>query len=406
MRIGPTIAAVASTLTACHHTPAQVNFGGPWSGLDRVLEAGVANKQVAGVVVLVARDGKVVYRRAAGVADREEGRPVTENSLFRMGSMTKAVVSVAALSLVDQGVLGLEDPVARWLPQFRPRLPDGTAPAITVRDLLTHTAGLDYLFLEPPDGPYHRAQVSTGFDQPGLSLEENLGRLGSVPLLFPPGTRWQYSMATDVLGAVIESAAGAPLPEVVQERVTSRLLMEATFSPSPAQLERLATPYAAADPSGVVRMGEPHQAAMGPLTLTFSPLRASVKASYPSGGAGMIGTAGSYLTFLEALRTGRPKLLETETLAALTSNQIGALAVPKEGGDWGWSLAFPILKQPEPKTPWASGTWSWGGVWGTHFIVDPAAGLSVVVMTNTAIIGLAGPFPDAVRDAVYAAITP
>ncbi|HTN82361.1 MAG TPA: serine hydrolase domain-containing protein, partial [Sorangium sp.] len=154
--------------------------------LDAVVEAATAEGRIVGAVVVVARDGQVVYRRAAGFADREAGRPVREDTVFRLASMTKPIVSAAALALVDAGALGLDDPVTKWLPSFSPRLADGRAATITVRHLLTHTAGLNYTFMEPPDGPYHRERVSDGLDQPGLSLEENLARIAKAPLLFEP----------------------------------------------------------------------------------------------------------------------------------------------------------------------------------------------------------------------------
>src|SRR5690242_9833095 len=135
--------------------------------LDAVIEQALADKRVVGTVVLVARDGKVIYHRAAGEADREAHTPLREDAVFRLASMSKPLVSAAALALVDQGKLGLEDPVTRWLPDFRPRLADGREAVITVRQLLTHTAGLSYGFFEPEDGPYHRAGVSDGLDAPG-----------------------------------------------------------------------------------------------------------------------------------------------------------------------------------------------------------------------------------------------
>jgi len=148
---------------------------------------------------------------------------MTEDAVFRLASITKPVVTVSAMRLVEQRRLRLEDPVTRWLPDFTPRLPDGTAPVITLAQLMTHTAGLSYRFLEPPDSPYHRLDVSDGLDQPGLSLAENLDRLVQAPLAYQPGTAWRYSLRIDVLGAVMEAATGQSLPEVVAELVTSPL---------------------------------------------------------------------------------------------------------------------------------------------------------------------------------------
>lgn len=169
--------------------------------LDAVLDAAISEERIVGTLVIVARDGAVVCRRAAGYAEREARRPVRDDTLFRYASMTKPIVSAAALALVEAGKLGLDDPVAQWLLAFEPRLDDGRTPTITVRHLLTHTAGLTCSFFEPEDGPYHRAHVSNGFDDARTSLDENLARISQVPLAYEPGTRWGYSVATDVLGA-------------------------------------------------------------------------------------------------------------------------------------------------------------------------------------------------------------
>ena len=179
--------------------------------IDAVTDRALAEGRLVGAVVLVARDGEVVYQRAAGFADRDVARPMKVDNLFRLSSVSKPIVSAAALVLVERGKLSLEDPVSKWLPSFQPKLPDGTSPTITVRQLLTHTAGLGYKFAEKEDGPYHRASVSDGFDELRIELSENVRRLSSVPLYEKPGTTWRYSLAIDVLGAVIERAAGQPL---------------------------------------------------------------------------------------------------------------------------------------------------------------------------------------------------
>lgn len=150
--------------------------------LDAAIDRAIAEKRIVGTVVLVARDGEVVYRRAAGLADREAGKPMAEDAIFRLASITKPIVSAAAMRLVEEGRIALDDPVTRWLPDFRPRLPNGQAPEITLRQLLTHTAGLSYGFLDGEDGPYRRAGVSDGLGEPGMSLEENLERIASVQI--------------------------------------------------------------------------------------------------------------------------------------------------------------------------------------------------------------------------------
>lgn len=368
--------------------------------LDAVIDAAISEGRIVGTRVIVARDGAMVYERAAGFADREAQRPVRDDTLFRYASMTKPLVSAAALALVDAGKLGLDDPVSRWLPAFQPRMADGRTPAITVRQLLTHTAGLNYNFLEPEDGPYHRAKVSNGFDDLRISLDENLERLSQVPLGYEPGTRWGYSVATDVLGGVVAKAGGGTLEEVVRRLVTEPLGMEAAFMVQ--DRERVATPYADGTPRAV-RMADPQAVPYVGSPMIFSPSRSFDEHAFASGGAGMTGSAGDYLMFLEAIRNGGAPILKPASAAAMTSNQIGALDVPIiPGGKWRWSFAFAVLEAPDPKaTPQSAGTYRWGGVYGNHFFVDPAQKLTVIVLTNTALAGMAGAFPDALQEAVY-----
>src|SRR5689334_12419306 len=135
------------------------------SRIDPVIDGAIARNHIVGAVMLVARRGTVVYRRAAGAADREAQRPMTVDAIFRYASLTKPIVSATALKLIESGRLGLDDPVTKWIPEFKPRLPNGREATITTRQLLTHTAGLSYGFSEPEDGPYHREKVSDGMDQ-------------------------------------------------------------------------------------------------------------------------------------------------------------------------------------------------------------------------------------------------
>src|SRR5690606_32287883 len=250
--------------------------------LDDVIEEWVPQERIVGAVVLVAKDGEVVYRRAAGYADREQGIEVSEDTIFRLASMTKTIVSAAALALVERGVLSLDDTVQQWLPYFRPRLPDGRETSITIRHLLTHTSGLSYSFFEHGengDSHYFRNRVSNGLDQPGLSMEENLRRLASPPLKFEPGTAWQYSLSTDVLGAVVEKSAGMPLAEAVARYVTRPLGMaDTTFVPADAG--RLAEPYRDGNLKAVLMDAEPDRIPLGP-GVPFSARRALDPSSYP-----------------------------------------------------------------------------------------------------------------------------
>lgn len=366
--------------------------------LDAAIDSALEERRIVGAVVLVSRDGRVVYRRAAGFSDREAGRTARVDDIFRLASVTKPIVAATALALVERGRFALETPVDSILPDFRPRLADGRAPRITIRHLLTHTSGLGYRFAQADDGPYAQAGVSDGLDQPGMSLAENLRRIASAPLATEPGTHWAYSVAIDVLGAVIEKACDAPLGDVVAELVTRPLDMRDTGF-TVADRSRLAAAYADGVPEPV-RMGEHHIVPFQGMNISFAPDRIFDPASFPSGGGGMAGTAGDVLAFLEAIRTGGGPILRPATVEAAMHNQIGDLPILVPGR--GWGLLASVLKDPvAADTPQSPGTLQWGGVYGHSWFIDPTERLTVVALTNTAIEGMAGLFPIAIRDALY-----
>ena len=368
--------------------------------LDAVIDAALAERRIVGAVVLVARDGETVFARAAGLADREAGRPARRDTIFRYASLTKPIVSAAALGLMEEGLIHLDDPVRRILPDFRPKLADGAEPVITFKHLMTHTAGLTYDFMEPPESAYHAQGISNGFDMAGRTMEENLRRIVTWPLNFAPGAGWNYSVATDVLGAAMQAAAGATLPEIVRRKVTSPLGMNDTDF-SVVDPERFAAAYADGSPEPM-RMGTRHTVPFIPSPLNYAPDRILDPTSFPSGGAGMAGNAEDYLTFLEAIRTGGGPILAPHSARLLMENAIGDVAVTATGPGYGFSLGGAILRDPQgAATPQPAGTWSWGGVYGSSWFVDPVHRKTVVVITNTAIEGMVGAFTIGVRDAVY-----
>jgi CubicO group peptidase (beta-lactamase class C family) len=369
------------------------------AGLDAVLDKAMADRKIVGGVLIVSLHGKRVYERAVGYADRETRRNTEPGTIFRWASLTKPLIAALTLALTERGVITLGDPVTRFLPEFRPRTADGKTPEITVRHLLTHTAGLNYKLNETnPEGPYHRANVSDGMDQPGLSIQENLRRIASVPLLRAPGTGWGYSISTDVLGEYLARAAATPLPALMRSLVTGPIgATDSDFTVS--DRSRLATAYADGKDQPV-RMGAYHEVPFGELILTYAPDRMFDPGSYPSAGGGMSGTAGDFMRFLEAVRSGGAPILSQSSVDQLGTVRPGDFEVSIPG--WKWALGWPVLVDPSKTgTPQTPGSWLWGGVYGSSWFVDPPRELSVVLLTNTAIAGMAGPLPDAVRDAIY-----
>lgn len=368
--------------------------------IDGVLDRAIAEQRLVGVVVLVARDGKLVYHRAAGLADREAQRPMTEDAVFRLSSVTKPFVSAALMRLVEQGQIKLDAPVTTYLPDFKPKPVDGTTPVITIRQLLTHTAGLTYGLAEGSSHPYHTLGVSDGIDLSGISLDENVRRIGQAPLAFAPGSRWRYSVAIDVLGDVIEKATGKALPEVVAETVAKPLGLKDTDFVAKAP-GRLATPYANAQPSPV-RITDNQDVPIGPTAVRFAPSRALRAEEFPSGGAGMVGSARDVLTLLEAIRKGGAPILKASTVAEMTQDQVGPQAAT-QGPGWGFGYGWAVLDDPTlANTPQAAGTLAWGGVYGHNWFVDKKNGLTVLLMSNTAFEGMNGQVTRELRDAVYA----
>lgn len=372
------------------HAPARI---------DAVIEKALAEKRIVGAVVLAAHNGQIIHRRAAGYSNRETRTPMREDAIFRLASITKPIVTAAAMRLVEEGRLDLHAPVTTWLPEFRPALPDSTRPEITIHHLLTHTSGIGYSFLEPSDGPYHKLNVSDGLDQPGLSLEENLSRLGAAPLAFAPGGGWRYSLGLDVLGGILERLEGRSLAEVVREKVTAPLdLADTDFSVR--DTARLAEAYADGNPEPVP-MADGIQVPIFGTAACFAPSRILDPKSYPSGGAGMAGTAGDVLRFLEAIRAGGTPILEARTVEAMAADHVGTHG-ETQGPGWGFGYGWAVLVDPAPTgTPQAPGTLQWGGAYGHSWFIDRANGLSIVALTNTAFEGMSGAFTTGIRDAVY-----
>lgn len=361
--------------------------------LDAVIEASLGQR-IVGSVTLVARDGEVVYHRAAGFFDREAGKPMTADAIFRLASVSKPLVAATALAMIERHLLGLDNAVSDHLPYFRPRLSDGSEPRITIRHLLTHTSGLVYDYPTDP-------KITTGLQNTDMGFEETFTRVARIPLAFAMGTAWQYGINIDILGAVISRIHGNTLGHAVEQYVAGPLDMTdtgfAVKDPS-----RLALPYADGPP-GLRRMGDPETVidADGGATV-FSPGRIFNPKAYQSGGAGMVGTAGDFLKFLEALRNRGTPILNPDTVAQATRNQIGDL--PREAKDAGqrFGLIGAVLDDPSAAgSPQAKGTFNWGGIYGHSWFVDPANGLSVVAMTNTAVEGCLGLYTKEIRNAVY-----
>ncbi len=362
----------------------------------------IAEQRIVGSVVLVAQHGKVIYAEASGYADREQQRPMRRETQFLLSSVSKPYITLAAMRMVEQQKLGLDDAVSRWLPWFTPALADGRRPEIKIRHLLSHTAGLDYRFNQPTDGEYQRLGVLDGMELSSLTLEQNLRLLAQAELLAAPGSEFHYSLAIDVLGAVLEQVADEPLPQLFERWVAQPLGLRNTgFYTTDA--DNLATAY-----HDTVARPEPIRDGMR-LTLPegfgfeieLSPSRALDPQAYASGGASMVGDADDVLRLVEALRSGGDDLLKPASVALMRQPHVGAEA-EVQGPGWGFGFGGAVLVDAQlAATPQHNGTLQWGGVYGHSWFYDPQAALSVVALTNTAFEGMSGGYPQQIRDAVY-----
>jgi CubicO group peptidase (beta-lactamase class C family) len=336
------------------------------------------------------------------------------DSLFRLASMTKPVTSVAVMTLVEDGKLRLDDPLARYLPEFRSlrvREADGRlvpARQPTIRDLLRHMAGFSYGFLNVPGivEAYAREGVDDGLAAPTRTTRENMRRLARAPLQAQPGTLWAYSLATDVLGAVIERVTGKPLDAYVQERIAGPLRMTGfAFHVPESSRPRMVAAMQPTD--GGLRPIRPGERVPYPLTRgtwVSDPERAFSRTAYPSGGAGATASLGDYARFTRMLLNGGEldgvRILKPETVALMTRGQTGGLPVNLRGSGYDFGYGFSVVTDPAAaKTRQPAGTYGWGGIYGTGVFIDPANRLATIVMTQTATNG--GAAANEVREAFY-----
>ena len=365
--------------------------------LTTAMKAAVDEGRLPGTVTLVARNGKVVYHEAAGRRDIEKNVPMTTDTLFRIASMSKAVTSVAIMMLVEEGRVHLDDPVSRFIPSFaRTRVvvppPAGTpagavataagsVPAlrpVTIRHLLTHTAGISYGNGNAFESDYRSSGVIGWYfadkDEP---IATTIDRLAAIPFDSQPGDRYVYGFNTDILGVVVEKVSGQSLADFFRTRIFEPLKMTQTsFYVDPAAADRLATVYSrSAGATTLTRAPEP---GMGQGHYVTGPRR-----SY-SGGAGLVSTATDYARFLQMLLDGGTldgvRLLSPKTVELMTSNHVGSLY---SNGNFGFGLGFEITEHVgRSGRPGSVGEYGWGGAYHTKFWVDPVEKLVVVFMTQ------------------------
>jgi CubicO group peptidase (beta-lactamase class C family) len=367
--------------------------GGEIAGMSRERLARIApamkeqvdNGMFPGAVSLVARRGTVVHFEAHGFLDSRKSRPMTKDAIFRLASMTKPIVTVAAVMLMEQGVIRLQDPITKYLPELKDlKVETATGDAaptrpVQVHDVMRHTAGFVYA------GGTKSARLKEAYDTANIegreidiTGDEMLKRLGQIPLANQPGTAWEYSIAVDVLGLLIERAANKPLDQLLRDMLLEPLGMKDTtwWVPS-GKVSRLADAYDA------------------------DPLKASMLKSYRihdnpagkqyfKGGSGLVGTTDDYFKFAQMILNGGElngrRYLSKKTVEFILSDHtvgMGGTTIASTGPGYGFGLGFAVrLHDGVGWTPGSKGDAMWAGAWGTSFWVDPKEGLVAVLMTQ------------------------
>jgi CubicO group peptidase (beta-lactamase class C family) len=357
--------------------------------VDRVFQQFVDEDRLGGAVALVLRDGKPVYEKAFGWSDKEAGRRMTTDSIFRIASQTKALTSVAILSLLEEGRLALGDAAGKYIPGFAKTtvaVPDDSrvklVPArrpITIRDLLTHTAGISYGNDRLVAAEYEAKGLgpAAGYgwytadkDEPICTTME---RLATLPFVAQPGEAWVYGYNTDILGCIVERVAGVPLDEFIRTRITGPLGMKDTqFYLPPAQRERLAVVYSSSPDGRITRAPE---GAKGQGHYLDGPRKSF------SGGAGLLSTARDYARFLEMIRNRGSldgvRVLSSRSVDLMSTNQVGTL---HSANGLGFGLGFEVTERYGASGMDSVGAFGWGGAYGSTYRVDPKTRMVLVMM--------------------------
>ncbi len=364
--------------------------------LDEHLERYVAQGKLTGTFTLIYRGGEIVHRRAQGLRDRERNKPMRPDTIVRLYSMTKPITSVALMQLHERGLVQLDDPVSRYIPAWKGLgvYVSGVYPnfvtrpcerPMTVRDILTHQSGLTY-------GWWNRNNVDAAYRAAGIrescrDLADMAEKLAHIPLLFSPGSAWNYSVSTDVAGYLVEVISGWPLDAYFRERILDPLGMADTgFWVRPDQLDRFAANYAPSDGGGSLRLSD------DPQTSVYAS-----QTAFFSGGGGLVGTGEDYMRFCRMLLDGGTldgaRILGRKTIALMLSNHLTGGRTLEEASyiqpapasrfGRGFGLGFSVMLDPAvSQSPGTAGEGTWGGAASTAFWVDPAEDLAVVFITQ------------------------
>ena len=361
--------------------------------VDAMLEESVANGEIPGAVALIARNGKIVYHKAFGVANAESGRPQQKDDIFRIASQTKAITSTAVMMLWEEGKFRLDDPISKFIPEFKnPQVLDGfkygdtsytTKPAnkeITIRHLLTHTSGLGYGVIDGDERMkmiYEKAGTTDLFTTEDTRIGDVVKKLAPLPLHHHPGERFTYSMGLDVLGYFVEIISGMPFDQFLKERLFDPLGMSDTWFYLPDdKASRLVA----------IQQKENGKWINFPNTFYDTNYPINGAKAFFSGGAGLSSTAKDYATFLQVYLNGGElngvRILSRTTIASMMANQTGDLF---GGGNSHHGLAFGVLTEAGQGRGGigSTGTFEWGGYFNTQYFANPEENIIGIIMKQT-----------------------
>jgi CubicO group peptidase (beta-lactamase class C family) len=391
----PSHAAVVAGTTA---TPESVGLSS--ERLERIASAiqkSVDDGRLAGGVSLVARHGKIAYFKAVGMVDRESKKPMQTDAIFRLCSMSKPITSVAVMILYEEGRLTLSDPVSDYLPEFKnmkvldpPQPQDKTSPPgalvdakrpITIFNLLTHTSGLTYPWNARVGKAYRDAGIAAGLTSQEGTIGDGVKKLASMPLLFQPGDAWEYSLADDVLGRLVEVVSGMPFDKFLEERIFKPLGMkDAGFYLPESKIPRLATAYTYFPDKGLNPI-LPGQVVTDESGFSYSadyPARAP--RTYFSGGAGLNATTEDYYRFCQMMLNGGElngvRIISRKSVELMSQNHVAGKI-----SDESYGLGFGAISSPLQLSELGSvGAYSWGGFYFTSFMIDPKEDMVILFM--------------------------
>ena len=380
--------------------------------IDAVIEAEIAAGRIPGAVGLIAKDGEIVYHRAFGMADIDAGKPMQNDSIFRIASMSKAITSVGVMMLYEQGRFQLNDPVSKYLPAFtNPRVvvsvdDSGTVTEtrdakreIRIVDLLSHSSGIGYAFTEfSLQRAYKAAGVIDGLTAANKTLAEGMAVLAPLPIAFDPGEEFLYGLNTDVLGYLIEVVTGKTLDAFFRDEIFTPLGMNDTYFYLPeAKADRLVTLYADV---GHLKVSDGTE---DPLTLDNPRYPVEGAKRYFSGGAGLSSTAYDYFRFVQMLLQDG----ELDGVRLLSRKSVELMQAPRI--DWDadgapdFGLGFEVVTDLGRRGELGTvGTYSWGGAFGTNFLIDPKEDIVAIFMTQAR--PLKSDIRDKYRNLVYQAL--